>query len=221
MKQKNQRLSLIINIVIPMLILTKLSGPEYLWTTRGLVAALAFPLGYGLREYAQEKKRSFISGLWLFSVLMTWGIWLLKLPTEWVAIKEAMVPAIIGLVLLWSMFTGHNLVEKMFLGILDSEKIFAKLEGKMHLRTAGVKKLTRWIFASFGLSTTLNYLLATWIVTSPSGTQAFNEEIGRLTGLSFPAIALPATLVMTVALIAFLMKLHKETWLEIEDMIKQ
>ncbi len=221
MNKNNQRVSLIVNIVLPMVILTKFSGPEYLWVTRGLVVALAFPLWYGAREYIQEKKRSFISWLWLFSVLMTWGIGILKLPTEWVAIKEAMVPAIIWLVLLGSMFTWHNLVEKMFLGILDSEKIFSKLQGKMHLRTAGIKRLTRWIFASFALSTTLNYLLATRIVKSPAGTQAFNEEIWRLTGLSFPAIALPATLIMTVALIAFLMKLHKETGLEIEDMIKE
>jgi len=109
----------------------------------------------------------------------------------------------------------------MFLGMLDTDKIFAKIENKMHLWTDGIRRLTRWIIASFALSTTLNYLLATWIVTSPSGTQAFNEEIGRLTGLSFPAIALPATIIMTVALTMFLMKLHKETGLEFEDMIKQ
>jgi len=186
---------------------------------------------------------------------MTGGIWLLQLPTERVAIKEAMVPGIIWLVLLGSLYTGHNLVEKMFLGMLDADKIFAKLENtkilkvqweenknlsanflqskldkksiqsqeisKMHLWTDGIRRLTRWIIASFALSTTLNYLLATWIVTSPSGTQAFNEEIGRLTGLSFPAIALPATIIMTVALTMFLMKLHKETGLEFEEMIKQ
>jgi len=220
-KQHNQRLSLIVNIIIPMLILTKLSGEQYLGTTRWLIVALAFPLGYGLREWKSAGKRSFVSWLGLFSVVMTGGIWLLQLPTERVAIKEAMVPGIIWLVLLGSLYTGHNLVEKMFLGMLDTDKIFAKIENKMHLWTDGIRRLTRWIIASFALSTTLNYLLATWIVTSPSGTQAFNEEIGRLTGLSFPAIALPATIIMTVALTMFLMKLHKETGLEFEDMIKQ
>jgi hypothetical protein len=33
-------------------------------------------------------------------------------------------------------------------------------------------------------------------VTSPAGSAAFNEELGRLTLLSYPMIALPATLMM-------------------------
>ncbi len=43
-------------------------------------------------------------------------------------------------------------------------------------------------------------MLATWIVTSPAGTTAFNEELGRLTLLSYPMIALPATLMMLAVL---------------------
>jgi hypothetical protein len=220
-KQHSQRLSLIVNIVIPMIILTKFSGESALGTSRWLVAALAFPLGYGLREWKQEGSRSFVSWLWLFSVLMTWGIGLLELPTEWVAIKEAMVPGIIWLVLLGSLYTWHNLVEKMFSWILHTEKIFHTLENKMHHRHAWMRKLTRWMIGSFALSTFLNYVLASRIVTSPAGTEAFNQEIWRLTWLSFPAIALPATLVMTIAMVVFLMNLSKVTWLEIEEMIQQ
>gem|GEM_PF-4181523 len=47
----------------------------------------------------------------------------------------------------------------------------------MHHRHAGIKRLTRWMIGSFALSTALNYILASWIVVSPAGTQAFNEEI--------------------------------------------
>lgn len=75
------------------------------------------------------------------------------------------------------MYTGHNFVEKMFLGILETEKIITHLEGKTQIRSDGIKNLTRRIIASFTLSTILNYTLATYIVTSPSGTEAFNEEI--------------------------------------------
>ncbi len=220
-KKNNQRLSLMLNIIIPMIVLTKLSGETYLWTTWWLIVALAFPLLYGIRERKKEWSRSFISWLGLFSVLMTWWIGLLKLPTERVAIKEAMVPWIIWLVLLWSLYTWHNLVEKMFSGILDTQKIFAALENKMHHRHTWMRKLTRWMIASFALSTVLNYILASWIVTSPAWTQAFNEEIWRLTGISFPAIALPATLILTVAMVIFLMNLSKVSGLEIEEMIQQ
>jgi hypothetical protein len=46
----------------------------------------------------------------------------------------------------------------------------------------------------------MNFALATWIVTSPAGSAAFNEELGRLTLLSYPMIALPATLMMLAVL---------------------
>jgi len=53
---------------------------------------------------------------------------------------------------------------------------------------------------SFAFSSVMNYVLATWIVTSPAGTAAFNDELGRLTLLSYPMIALPATLMMLAVL---------------------
>ena len=46
----------------------------------------------------------------------------------------------------------------------------------------------------------MNYVLATWIVTSPAGSQAFNEELGRLTLLSYPMIAIPSMLMMMAVL---------------------
>jgi hypothetical protein len=58
-----------------------------------------------------------------------------------------------------------------------------------------------WMLAgSFAFSSVMNYVLATWIVTSPTGSAAFNEELGRLALLSYPAIALPATLMMLAVL---------------------
>ena len=45
---------------------------------------------------------------------------------------------------------------------------------------------------SFFFSAAMNYALATWIVVSPAGTTAFNEELGRLTLLSDPMIAVPS-----------------------------
>ena len=54
--------------------------------------------------------------------------------------------------------------------------------------------------ASFFFSAVMNYVLATWIVTSPAGSPAFNEELGRLTLLSYPMIALPSMLIMMAAL---------------------
>ena len=46
----------------------------------------------------------------------------------------------------------------------------------------------------------MNYFLATWIVVSPVGSDAFNEELGRLTLMSYPVIALPSMLMMMFVL---------------------
>lgn len=83
---------------------------------------------------------------------------------------------------------------------MDKDQIIDALKKKnsTHLRDDGVRKLSWRIIASFALSTILNYVLASKIVTSPAGTEEFNQEVGRLTGLSYPVIAIPATLIMIV-----------------------
>jgi len=49
---------------------------------------------------------------------------------------------------------------------------------------------------TFLFSSVMNYLLARWVVTSPAGTEAFNAELGRMTLLSYPVIAIPSMLMM-------------------------
>lgn len=217
-----QRLNIIVNIIIPMLILTKLSGPEHLGTTWWLIVALAFPIGYGLYERFTDHERNFVSWLGVFSVLMTWWIALLELPSERIAIKEAMVPAILWTVLLWSLWRWNTLIKKMFWSVLHTERILSRLgtQGKQ-IWEAWLRQVTLRVVASFVLSAVLNYLLARYIVVSPAGTEAFNQEIGRMTWLSFPVIALPATILMTIWLFLFLTKIHKKTGLEYEEMILQ
>jgi len=95
---------LLVSIAIPSLILMKLSGDEDLGATNALIAALAFPLGWGLFELVKYRKFNFIALLGLVSVLLTGGIGLLQLDLKWLAIKEAAIPAVIGLAVLGSTF---------------------------------------------------------------------------------------------------------------------
>ena len=58
-----------------------------------------------------------------------------------------------------------------------------------------------------------------WIVTSPSGSPAFNEELGRLTLLSYPVIAIPSMLMM-FGIFYFLWRvIHRLTGLSLEEML--
>ena len=97
-QKNNPLLDLLISIVIPSIILMKFSGEDHLGTVWGLVVALSFPLFYGLYERITQQKFNIISILGLISVLLTGGIGLLKLDPEWLAIKEAAVPLVIGLI---------------------------------------------------------------------------------------------------------------------------
>lgn len=83
------------------------------------------------------------------------------------------------------------------------------------------KTLSYRIAFSFFVSAILNFLLAKWIVHSPAGTEAFTQEIGKMTGLSFPVIVLPVTVFLTSVLVYIVWKIQKLTGLEFEDMMKK
>ena len=60
-KQPSLLWNLVFNLILPTLILTKLSGDEYLGIKPAIVIALAFPIIYGLREFINLRKVNFFS----------------------------------------------------------------------------------------------------------------------------------------------------------------
>ncbi|MCK5888187.1 MAG: MFS transporter, partial [Alcanivorax sp.] len=50
-KPKGLLINLLFNIIIPTLILTKLSGTQHLGVHNALIIALAFPISYGLHGF--------------------------------------------------------------------------------------------------------------------------------------------------------------------------
>ena len=78
--------------------------------------------------------------------------------------------------------------------------------------------MASWLLAgSFFLSAVLNFVLARIIVRSPAGTVAFNEELGRMTALSYPVIALPSMAVMMIALWYLLKSIRSLTHMDLEE----
>jgi hypothetical protein len=56
-------------------------------------------------------------------------------------------------------------------------------------------------------------------VTSPAGTQAFNEELGQLTLYSYPVIAVPSML-MTMGILYYLWRSIRDlTGLKLEEVV--
>jgi hypothetical protein len=203
----NALLEIAITIVAPAIVLMKFSSAEKLGPVNALLLGLAFPFAWGIWDGWRRRKVNWLAVLGVVSTLLTGGIGLLELDAGWLAVKEAAVPSLIGLVILGSTWTRTPLIHLLVFNetLFDVERVNEGLASKgtrvpfeQMLRTA-----TALLAGTFFFSAVVNYFLSRWVVSSPAGTEAFNQELGRLTLLSYPFIAIPSTL-MTLGLFFWL-----------------
>ncbi len=223
-KKSNPLLEIGITVLLPAFILMKLSSPERLGTLGALMLALAFPLTWGLWDGLRRRKLNWFSVLGVVSTLLTGGIGLLKLDAQWLAVKEAAVPGLIGLAVLGSTFTKAPLIRVLVFNaqLFDVDKVNQALAARrntvpfeLRLRTG-----TFLLAGTFFFSSAANYVLARYMVNAPAGTEAFNEQLGRLTLMSYPVIAIPSMLMM-MGLMFWLARGAKQlTGLELGDMLQ-
>lgn len=224
-KRESMLLNLALNIIIPTVILTKLSGDEHLGTQWAIVVALAFPILYGINDFRHSKKVNLFSALGVLSITLTGGISLLELDPQYIVIKEAGVPALFGIATLISLRTRYPLVKTLLYNdkILQVDKVADALErtNNQNAFDGALVKASYLITLSFFVSSVLNYALAKYLLVSPPGTEAFNAELGKMTALSFPVIAVPATIMMMGALFYLFHQIKKLTELDLEDILIQ
>ena len=224
-KQENLLINILFNVVAPSLILSKLSAGTRLGPVWALVIALVFPLTYGAWDLVKRRKWNFFSILGFVSVLLTGGLGLMKVGGIWFAVKEAAVPAMFGIAVVGSLWTKTPLVRTFLYNdkILDTAKVHAVLVERTNV--AAFERLlanATWLLAaSFFVSSVLNFALARYLLTSPSGTPEFNAELGKMTALSWPVIVVPS-MVMTLGALWYLMAgIHRLTGLKLEDVFHQ
>lgn len=224
--------NLLCNIILPVLILNKAhsffpsNGEQY-----SLILALAFPFGYGLREYIAAKTINTLSAIGLVSVLLTGGLALMKLEGIFFAIKEALIPLIIALFILCSVFFYKKPLLYIVLiksPLFKSQLILDRVKtgGKESQFNRLMKTGTLWLSGSFLLSAILNFVIAFFVFTdidiklSPEKrSQILNEQIADMTWMGYIMIALPLSILM-IALIWYLTKqLKKITDLTLEEII--
>lgn len=214
---------LLVSIVIPSVILMKFSGEAHIGPHQALILALAFPLGWGLFELIHYRKYNFIALLGIISVLLTGGIGLLKLDPQWLAIKEAAVPGVIGLAVLFSTRTRFPLIRTLLYNekVLNVSRIDERLQerGLTQMFEQRLLKATYFLAGTFFFSSFMNYVIAKWIVVSPAGTEAFNAELGRMTLVSYPMIAIPSMLMMMAILFYLWRTIHGLTGLKMEEIV--
>jgi hypothetical protein len=222
-KRENPLLSILLNIVVPVIILMRFSSDEWLGPVNGLLVALAFPLAYGIFDFSQRRTFNFLPVVGVVGILLTGGIGLLKLDPKWIAVKEGAVPLVIGIVVLGSLRTRFSLISVLLNQVIDSGAVNAALDAR-GTRPAYEKRLVNATFivaASFFLSALLNYVLARIVVVSQPGTTAFNEELGKMTALSFPVISVPAIIILTTAIVYTVIGIRNVTGMEMEQIFRQ
>ncbi len=220
-KRENLLVNLVCNIAIPTLILTKFSSEKTLGPMWGLVVALAFPLGYGLYDFAQRRRANFISLIGFASVLLSGSMGLLKVGGLGFAIKDAAVPTMIGIGVLASMRSKTPIIREIFFNdqIVDVPRVEAALDARSQRPAFDrlLAKVSYWLAAAFLVSAAMNFALARYILRSPAGTPEFNAELGKMHWVSMLVISVPF---MAAAMIVFwrlFRGLHELTGLTMDD----
>lgn len=221
--KENLLLNLLLNLVIPSLVLSKLSGEEHLGTQWALVVALAFPIAYGVYDFYRAGRINFFAALGFTSTLLTGGIGLLELDPKYIAIKEAAIPAVLALATLISLKTPYPLIKTLLFNemVVNTQKINSALQqhGNEGLFQQRLKTASLLVAFGFTVSSVLNYALARYLVISPAGTEAFNEELAKMNLLSYPVIAVPVTIITMGALIYLFRSVTKLTQLRLEEIM--
>jgi len=199
-KKPNPLLELAVTIVAPSLILMQFSDKAWLGERWALLLALALPLGWGVWDGLRRRKVNGLSLIGIVSTLLTGGIGLMQLDAYWFAIKEGAVPALMGLVIAGSAWTRHPLIHALVFDadLMDVERIRQRLAERRNTEAfeTRLRQGTLLLAATFVFTAVASYALARWLVTSDAGSDGFNQELGRLTLLSWPLVALPSMLMM-------------------------
>jgi len=139
------------------------------------------------------------------------------------AVKEAAIPGLIGIAVLVSTQTRYPLIKTLLYNpkIMQVDKIKQKLD-ELNVTAVFETRLlnaTYMLGSMFFFSALMNYILAKWVVTSPAGSTAFNEELGQMTLLSYPVIVIPS-MIMMMAIFYYLWRtIHGLTGLGLEEIL--
>lgn len=226
-KRENLLLSVVFNIAVPLLVLTKLSSPDRLGPVVALIVGLSFPLCYGIWDLLNRKQVNFVSILGLISVGLSGTFGLIEVDPFWLAVKEASIPFVIGIMVLVTFKTKRPLIKTFLYNpqILNTELIDKRLDETATWPTFNrIFSFCNWLLvASFMMSAVLNYFMARLIVTTHPGADlaAFNAELGKMNALSWPVIVIPSTIIMMAALWKLISGLTRLTGLKLEDMMHE
>ena len=215
--QENPFADIIINVLVPVLILSYLSkeGDE-LWHVGpmwAMIVALAIPIGYGLWHYFKYRRMNVFSLVGLFSVVLTGAITIYlwsggasvrKNAALLFGIKEAVQPLVLGSLFLIT----HKMSKPLFNVFVYNDTIFdlSTIEAAIAERGTETEhkrllwKATLLFFGSFLVSSVLNLGLAFYFLgdldpLSADWRELYNSDVAKITGWGFVVIGVPIIVV--------------------------
>jgi hypothetical protein len=187
--QEHPLANILINVIVPVLILSflskdpalqeklgKIAQPWHIGPLKAMLLALILPLGYGAWHFLKTRKGNFFSALGLISVLLSGGLTIYLWNQDGTVkpnagllfgIKEALIPLVLGIAIL----TSHRSASPLIRVFLYNDSIFdiPKIETRVAEISAQVAYnrlllgATQLFAASFFLSSLMNLGLAQWL----------------------------------------------------------
>ena len=109
----NAFLNLFFNIVVPVVVLNRLSKP--FGAVEALLLALSSPLIYGAYDLYRKRKINYLSILGLINVSVTGSLAILNLDGPWFWVKEAAFPLLVGIFVFASRWTARPFIQTLIL----------------------------------------------------------------------------------------------------------
>lgn len=180
---------LVFTVAVPVAVLTW--GPERLGPTGAVLASLVPAAGFVVWRMAAERTVSATGALTLGALGLSGAVSLFELPAAWFALKEALLPCLYGLAIAATARTRFSPLRSMLELVLDPERLAQRRAGREAEYGNAMARATWEFAASIAGSGVWSGVLATMLVSSPAGTDAFATELGRYTAWSFPMVTLP------------------------------
>lgn len=197
----------LINILIPITILLFLSGDDRLGPIPALLLAVGIPVVFGIYTLRRSRKVNVSTIVGIISVLLTGMIGAFELDPRYFAIKEGAVPILFACLIVVSDQTRFPIVKLLADQVVVRDRVSAAL---VHLgrQTQYRNHLTRtglfWA-GIMALSGVVKFFLATWIVTSPSGTAGFNRDLAQLQAIQV-LTSMTLTMILMLLLLTYLVR---------------
>ena len=189
--------------------------------------ALLFPVIYFLYDYLNRKNKNLISVLGFVNILLTGGIGIFgakfALSKNWFILKEALLPFLIGLVLMIMSKYRQTSFNKILLNdaLFDNHKISISIKDEMRNEFEKIVKRAGYYFTSgFFISCIIQFILASLIVVSNPGEPSFNEEVSTMTWVSYLAVLIPTILIIGKGYWGLILGIEKITGLKKEEFLR-